>query len=90
MSEWVYRDCPTCVQVDELEPEDSTNPVDWYGTLHEPIVRCRDCKYYDDEPDLESSDPECWRDPEHRGQSVWTSPNGFCAWGERREEDGTR
>lgn len=49
-----------------------------------PIVRCRDCKYYDDEPDLESSEPKCWRDPEHRGQSVWTSPDRFCAWGERK------
>ena len=51
---------------------------------HEEIVRCRDCTYYDDEPDLTSSTPKCWRDPEHRGAVIWTRPDGFCAWGERK------
>lgn len=51
----------------------------------EEIVRCKDCAYYDDEPDLESSMPKCWRDPDHRGTAIWTSPDGFCKWGERRE-----
>lgn len=49
-------------------------------TLHwgVPVVRCRDCKHYE------------WR--EHLGRSYChgeypTEPDGFCAWGERREED---
>lgn len=61
-----------------------------YGTaipsidMGQPIVRYRDCAYYDDEPDLTSSTPKCWRDPEHRGAVIWTRPDGFCAWGERK------
>jgi len=51
----------------------------------EEIVRCRDCRYYDDEPDLTSDTPKCWRDPEHRGTAIWTRPDGFCAWGERKD-----
>lgn len=50
------------------------------------IVRCRDCTYYDDEPDLESNESKCWRDPNHRGISVWTRPDGFCAWGKRKDK----
>lgn len=53
--------------------------------LGEEIVRCRDCKHYDGEPDLESSIPKCWRDPDHKGTPVTTYQDGFCAWGERRE-----
>jgi len=53
----------------------------------ERIVRCRDCAYYDDEPDLTSSTPKCWRDPEHRGAVIWTRPDGFCAWGEKAVKD---
>lgn len=52
---------------------------------HEEIVRCRDCEYYDGEPDLDSSEPKCWRDPDHKGTPIWTRPDGFCAWGERRD-----
>lgn len=51
----------------------------------EEIVRCRDCEYYDGEPDLDSSEPKCWRDPDHKGTPIWTRPDGFCAWGERRD-----
>ena len=47
------------------------------------IVRCRDCTYYDGEPDLDSSTPKCWRDPDHRGAPTWTRPDGFCAWAQR-------
>ena len=44
--------------------------------VHERIVRCRDCKHYE------------WR--EHLGRSYChgeypTEPDGFCAWGERKE-----
>lgn len=88
MSEWVYRDCPTCVHVDELEPEDSTNPVDWYGTLHEPIVRCRDCaKAECPEVHLLNGMKQhiltCARFPSF---PHGTQPDGFCAWGERKVE----
>lgn len=52
--------------------------------IREEVVRCRDCEYYDGEPDLDSSEPKCWRDPDHKGTPIWTRPDGFCAWGKRR------
>ena len=63
---------------------------DWTPNKQHPkeeIVRCKDCTYYDDEPDWESSTPKCWRDPYHRGTAIWTRPDGFCAWGKRRNDD---
>ena len=45
--------------------------------LHEPIVRCRDCKHYTD------------GEVEYRHYcNEWcgqVKPDGFCAWGERCE-----
>ena len=55
--------------------------------LREEIVRCRDCKYYDDEPDMESLGEKCWRDPDHTGHSTPTIANGFCHRAERKEVD---
>lgn len=91
MTEYVI----TIEQIKDLVMQSAVEAVDgyklgvvkqiWqYPSLPE-IVRCRDCTYYDDEPDLESSMPKCWRDPEHRGAPIWTPPDGFCAWGERRK-----
>lgn len=49
-----------------------------------PIVRCRDCEHYD---------PHCTDDgvcflPDGDGDFArWeVKPDGFCAWGERRDE----
>lgn len=60
-----------------------------YGyELHEEIVRCRDCKYANEDGD------ECvyfaaWEPlpegDEFRDVYVDVEPDGFCAWGERRE-----
>ena len=47
-------------------------PEDWYGTLHEEVVRCRDC----DRKDYCCFIYECDYDP-----------NGFCAWGKRKEAE---
>ena len=46
----------------------------------EEIVRCRDCRHY--------VDASCYVDKElhsctHWGD--WTTSDGFCAWGERRD-----
>jgi len=64
---------------------------------HEEIVRCRDCRYLDDreaerwdstlaeiygEPPMYCESPQ-WDGPYlHRP----VKPNGFCAWGERRDD----
>lgn len=37
-----------------------------------PVVRCKDCKY--------KQGSAC------EYSAVWVRPNGFCHWGERREE----
>lgn len=49
------------------------------------VVRCRDCKYYDGEPDMESLGEKCWRDPDHTGHSAPTIANGFCYRAKRKE-----
>ena len=48
------------------------------ATLHEPIVRCRDCRYYSEYQDL------CER--LHPGMLVM-EPDGYCAWGERMVDE---
>ena len=66
--------------IDELLPIESKRPesANLYKRLEVPrIVRCRDCKYYtDDEVEYRHYCNE-WC-----GQ---VKPDGFCAWGERRQ-----
>ena len=45
-------------------------------TVKEEIVRCRDCKYYN----------ECWDFCERLKPGMVVEPDGFCKWGERREK----
>lgn len=47
------------------------------------IVRCRDCIYYELDP--APIDPGWPMMCEHTG-AVMVGPDGFCAWGERRDE----
>ena len=46
----------------------------------EPLVHCKDCKHYRDRINgcAEFGD-------ESRGEFANVEPDGFCAWGERRE-----
>ena len=48
----------------------------WYVNS-EPIVRCRDCKYY-----MHSS----WHRCDLHSIAHEVEPDGFCAWGVRRED----
>ena len=50
------------------------------ASLREEIVRCRHCKWFD-APRL------CRRDMSCDEIAVDVEPNGFCAWGERRDDD---
>lgn len=64
----------------------------------EPIVRCRDCKYAhpvfwparDDVPDdwVDCIGPlvETWDYYDDEPKDNPVRPDGFCAWGERRED----
>lgn len=42
------------------------------------FVRCRDCVHFSDGMVV-----ECER---LSGQPYWTDPDGFCAWGERKDD----
>ena len=89
MSEYVFRDAPGFGfdMDDQMEALPMTareyyasNCSDHYGTLHEEIVRCRDCKFYDEDDgygnygctllDFGTKD----------------MADGFCSWAERREQ----
>ena len=49
--------------------------------LHEEIVRCKDCKHYDE------SDAGCSYFVFAKNKLLHIgNPNGFCAWGERWEQ----
>lgn len=58
----------------------------WY-VVSEPIVWCRDCEYYSEHEWIIATDVEhvChfWH-----GKPTKVEPNGFCAWGKRKEMDG--
>ena len=60
------------VTVGEYFASDAT---DHYGTLHEEIVRCRDCRF------SLAHGNGCGRN-----QDIYDAePDGFCKWGERKE-----
>jgi len=63
------------------------NAVDHYGTIHEEIVRCRDCKHFTPQGTHNFENGKTNADYcEHvRGWRLQITPDGFCAWGERRE-----
>lgn len=85
MSEHVFRDAPGfCETIGEFSA--GVND-DHYGTLHEEIVRCRDCKRYIPQGTYRFNDGVVNKDSCDviRGFVVQINPNGFCAWGERKD-----
>ena len=84
MSEYVFRDAPGYGCADDVMMEDgitsareyySQENSDHYGTLHERIVRCRDCAK------LNTRECPCAWYPLEDAEAM----NGFCAWAERRD-----
>ena len=73
--EYVVKD-PVEIVVETKDGDRLSTPQE----VRERIVRCRDCSMYDAE------DGMCTRDPEHNGRGWYAYPDGFCAWGERRDE----
>ena len=72
MSEYIYDTSRV-----ETQPEQ--------GFTGETVVRCRDCKRYNDqEPGGEIG--TCNLGLEDLDLYSIVEPNGFCAWGERREK----
>lgn len=64
--------------------EPSDHSASW--RVHERIVRCRDCKHYSDHEWIMVTDVS---DVCHfwHGKPTKVKPDGFCAWGERKEVD---
>lgn len=60
-------------------------PNDWYGTIHEEIVRCKDCARFVPQGTYRFNSGAVNKDTCEviRGFVVQIDPNGFCAWGER-------
>ena len=58
-------------------------PGSWAFEQKEEIVRCRDCKHYEETDTMFGFDNTCnwW------AEEPTVDPDGFCAWGERREND---
>ena len=73
MSEYIYErpDEPAKVVYDGWNVR-----IEWDFVQREPIVRCRDCRHYEDYSGC------CMR----RYQPMAATPDGFCAWAERRAE----
>ena len=74
------------VTVGEYFASEST---DHYGTLHEEIVRCRDCKHFTPKGTHKFENGKVNEDycDYVRGWMLQITPDGFCAWGERRTDD---
>ena len=54
----------------------------------EPMVRCRDCKYYGSNWWISDCHLERWGDGWGNYPPPTVTEDGFCAWGERREDNG--
>lgn len=79
----IYRDGKTPGQPNILCWQMHADDFCSYGTKREvgtyckdivTVVRCKDCKYYDGEYRCCATD-------------IWTNPNGYCHYGERKEND---
>lgn len=78
MSEYVFRYAHGFGG--ELDECDHTDNVDHFGTLHEEIVRCRDCRHgY-----RGVCERPIWGDGERACAPI--EPSGFCSWGKRRNQ----
>ena len=74
------------VTVGEYFASEST---DHYGTLHEEIVRCRDCKHFTPKGvhKFENGRTNLDYCKYIRGFMLQITPDGFCAWAERRDDE---
>lgn len=87
----IYRDGKTPGQPNILCWQMHFDDFCSYGTKREvgtycedivSVVRCKDCKYYNEHP----SGFGCCEI--HKGSIAIQTPFTFCAWGERKEDDG--
>ena len=57
-----------------------------------PVVRCRDCLYFCDMSDMGKTDQCTYHSVMGADGEIenmfYTTPEAYCAWGERRDDDG--
>ncbi len=82
-SEFVYR---TIIDYQPEERESFVN-LDHYGTIHEPIVRCKDCVYKRNGWNGKRTTFSDWFFCAYCGGHELTNLNGFCSWGEKAVKD---
>ena len=73
-------------QVDEMVLDRAAHALERFGYVK--VIRCRDCKYYEGTGNCyfwASYEPIPGGD-EYREVLAEVTPNGFCAWGERRDD----
>lgn len=63
--------------------------VDGEYFSHEEIIRCKDCKYYDSDWWMGDCHLERWGDGWGNYPPPTVTEDGFCSWGERREDGET-
>lgn len=53
----------------------------------EEIVRCRDCEYFEQDytNGVAFDETVCWAWENGHDYPSYTNPDGFCAWGKRKE-----
>lgn len=75
--------------VEHIVEAPSIDEFGGYFPVHERIVRCRDCKYHINKTckyrNGISSESNCFFFSDYEGVPMPVEPDGFCAWGERRE-----
>lgn len=57
----------------------------------ERIVRCKDCKFYDTtgvytDYTRDLQEQNCYHFKDYEGSPMPVEPDGFCSWGERRDD----
>ena len=90
MSEYIFQpENDSSSLTSGIEDMCALMPKDWYGTIHGEIVRCRDCEHMHTVRHWLGMDvDECWLHADSESGALGkerTEPNGFCAWGERKE-----
>ena len=85
MSEHIYEDS---------DMENERYHVIPFGSMREEIVRCKDCKFYTDQPGISGEKPNreyCykysdWNSEWDYDDYHYVEPDGFCKWGERKDD----
>ena len=70
-----------------VEAESLSDFVDHgrYAIASKPLVRCEDCKYYTLKPQVNSNN--CYTRHCTRSALIFSKPDDYCSWAERRTDE---